>query len=151
MIQRIQSLYFLFAAILAFVMYLFPLVNYSGESLNLQLFVCHIEGDESYKEMLNLIPLTFLPILSVLVSLLSIFSFKNRSLQIKLGKLNMAIMLVVLIIGSIYFIKLNQIVSATGVPGFSSILPVLIIILTYMATKAVKKDDNLVKSADRIR
>ncbi|MBI9068543.1 MAG: DUF4293 domain-containing protein [Salinivirgaceae bacterium] len=151
MIQRIQSIYLFAAAVLAILFYLFPLAVFDNSTEVFEFYACHIKSSQNTDLGFNLIPLAVLPVLSTLISLLAIFSFKNRALQMKLGKLNYLVLFSVLIVSGIYFNKMSGIVNAAGNPGFIAIFPVISIIFVFMANRAIKKDDRLIKSADRIR
>ena len=84
------------------------------------------------------------------MSVISIFMFKNRQNQFVLGRLNILINFYLL--GVLLFESLNlpgeTKVSEKGIGVF---LPLIIIFLLVFANKAIKKDENLVKSVDRLR
>ena len=92
-----------------------------------------------------------------LVALAAIFLFKNRSLQIKIGKL--IILLIAFQIAAIVMysdtVKSVLIASEGNEPAISfelgAIIPLLSLICTYLAIHFIKKDDKLVRSADRLR
>ena len=84
------------------------------------------------------------------LSLWSLLAFKNRSLQLKIGRLNLLLNFVALgfllywlliIPGEINFSK----------KGIGFIIPIISIVFIFLAQKAIKRDDELVKSADRFR
>ncbi|PJA07334.1 MAG: hypothetical protein COX70_07125, partial [Flavobacteriales bacterium CG_4_10_14_0_2_um_filter_32_8] len=94
--------------------------------------------------------------LIVLITLFIIFLYKKRQLQLKLAKLN--ILLVALQIAAIVMYS-DTAKSAVG-PNVNdvmvslklgAIIPVITIILTYLAIHFIKKDDDLVRAADRLR
>ena len=76
--------------------------------------------------------------------------FKNRKLQFVLGRLN--IILNFILLGLFVYQSLNvsgeTLVSEKGIGIF---LPILSIVLLVLANKAIKKDEDLVKSVDRLR
>jgi hypothetical protein len=78
------------------------------------------------------------------------FYFKNRQLQFVLGRINILTNLILL--GLLVYQSLNlsgeTLVSEKGI---GSALPIVAIILQVMANKAIKKDEDLVKSVDRLR
>ena len=94
--------------------------------------------------------------LILLVAVSTIFLFKNRSLQMKLGKLN--ILLIAFQIAAIVMysdtVRTDIGPNANDVSisfKLGAIIPVISLILTYLAIRFIKKDDNLVKAADRLR
>jgi hypothetical protein len=48
------------------------------------------------------------------------------------------------------YVTLLKAQTVTG-PGLGLIMPLIVIVLAVMANKAITKDENLVKSADRFR
>lgn len=88
--------------------------------------------------------------LSTALSVFSIFSYKKRQTQFVYNRLN--IILNFILLGLFVYQSLNlsgeTLVSEKGIGMF---LPIVSIILLALANKAIKKDEDLVKSADRIR
>ena len=89
--------------------------------------------------------------LSTTLTLFSIISFKKRQNQFVIGRLNIILNLILL--GLFVYHSLNlsgetQVVSEKGIGMF---LPILAIVLLGFANKAIKKDEDLVKSVDRLR
>ena len=87
---------------------------------------------------------------SALLSLISIFRYKNRKSQFVLGRLN--IILNFILLGLFVY----RLLSLPGEPansekGIGLLLPVFSIVLLVLANKAIKKDELLVKSVDRLR
>ncbi len=161
MIQRIQSIYLFLASILLMLTSLFPFytvktaandVSPQAEFANLTLYKIEIGALG-----LNEIKLTALMVLHYVVAALVmgvIFMYKNRSLQIRLARIG------VLFIGTLIFaygvqayrisesLKGDVIESSIGLAyAFQAVA----LLLTAMAWRAIIKDDQLVKSADRIR
>jgi ABC-type polysaccharide transport system permease subunit len=88
--------------------------------------------------------------LSATLSLLSILSHAKRQQQFVMGRLNIILNLILL--GLFVYRTLNTsgeaMVSEKGVGMF---LPIFSIVLLVLANKAIKKDEDLVKSVDRLR
>jgi hypothetical protein len=136
MLQRIQTIYLLLAlAISAGLIFVFPLWETKEGSIVY-----------AYKDLFYLC--LFLG--SAILSLISIFMFKNRKLQFVLGRLN--IILNFFLLGFFVYQSLNvsgeTIVSEKGIGMF---LPIISIVFLALANKAIKKDEDLVKSVDRLR
>ncbi|MHA7941799.1 DUF4293 domain-containing protein [Formosa sp. 3Alg 14/1] len=136
MIQRIQTIYLLLAAIVSCgLIFVFNLWT-------------NTEGVLVYATD-NLIALgLFLG--SALLSLVSIFMYSNRKLQFVLGRLN--IILNFFLLGFFVYQSLN-LSGETNVSekGIGMFLPIISIVLLVLANKAIKKDEDLVKSVDRLR
>ena len=136
MIQRIQSVYLLLTA---------------GISAGL-IFVFHLWITNEDVKIFAIDEVLYFGLFlgSAVLSLLSIFMFKNRKLQFVLGRLN--IILNVILLGFFVYQSLNisgeALVSEKGIGIF---LPILSIVLLVLANKAIKKDEDLVKSVDRLR
>ncbi|MEW4922579.1 DUF4293 domain-containing protein [Algibacter sp. 2305UL17-15] len=136
MLQRIQSVYLLLAAIC---------------SLGL-IFVVHlwITNDGVVVFAKDELPYFVAFVVSGILSLVAIFLFKNRKLQFVLGRLN--IILNFFLLGFFVYLSLNvsgeTVVSEKGIGMF---LPIISIVFLALANKAIKKDEDLVKSVDRLR
>lgn len=87
---------------------------------------------------------------SAALSLISIFMYKNRQSQFVLGRLN--ILLNFILLGFFVYQSLN-VSGETNVSekGIGVVLPILSIVLLALANRAIKKDEDLVKSVDRLR
>ena len=136
MIQRIQTLYLLIAfGISAGLIFVFDLYTDINQGL--------VFAKDNYLYL-------GLFLGSALLSLISIFSFKNRKSQFVLGRLN--IILNFILLGLFVYLSLNlsgeTLVSEKGIGMF---LPIISIVLLVLANKAIKKDEDLVKSVDRLR
>lgn len=142
MIQRIQSIYLLLVAILSggliFVFHLWKLAEN-------KVFVLDLFSDEAI--MNKSVPVLFLG--SAILALYSIFSFKDRKKQFVVGRFIMLINLFLL--GVLIYLSLNLPGEVTSEKGIGMFLPVLAILFSVMANKAIKKDEDLVKSVDRLR
>jgi hypothetical protein len=95
--------------------------------------------------------------LAAIVPLVTIFSYKKRLLQIRLCAVEIVLLLGSLIFMGIYYYLSNRISSELGLQvhitsiRIAVIFPIVSLILTYMASRAIFKDEMLVRSLDRIR
>lgn len=136
MIQRVQTLYLVMAAIvsggLSFVFSLWT--NMSGTQIM----------------ALDIIWIIGLFLLSALLSVIIIFKYNNRQTQFVLGRLN--IILNFILLGVIVYLSLTLSgETAVSEKGIGMILPLFSIVFIVLANKAIKKDEDLVKSVDRLR
>ena len=97
--------------------------------------------------------LLVLVILAILIPLVTIFLFKNRPLQMKLSRITIALVSLAVILTIILFnIDYKNISIGTEVTiEYGYILPVLAIVFLALALRFIRKDEKLVRSADRLR
>ncbi len=136
MLQRIQTIYLLLAA---------------GVSSGL-IFVFHlwITNDDIMVFAKDNVLFLALFLGSAILSLASIFMYKNRKSQFMLGRLN--IILNFILLG--FFVYQSLSVSGETVvseKGIGMLIPIVSIVFLALANKAIKKDEDLVKSVDRLR
>jgi hypothetical protein len=137
MIQRIQTIYLILAFVVTGILpFLFPLWT--------------MNSGEDYFFMQNQVYVILLG-LSTTLSVVSVVSYKKRQNQFVIGRLNIILNLILL--GLFVYRSLNVsgetvLVSEKGIGMF---LPIVAIVLLVLANKAVKKDEDLVKSVDRLR
>jgi len=131
MIQRIQSIYLLVATIaMALISFEVPVWT-----LNEQLFMAQDDTK-----------MFILTVTGALLSLIGIFMFKNRKLQMKLIRLAV---LVELVIGIRLLMVLKEFEVSLNTKCI--LLLAFAFVALIMAYRGVKKDDDLVRSVDRIR
>ncbi len=84
------------------------------------------------------------------LALISIFMYKNRQNQFVLNRLNMILNLFLL--GFFVYRSLNLSGENTiSEKGIGMLIPVFSIVFLVLANRAIKKDEDLVKSVDRLR
>lgn len=136
MLQRIQSVYLFISLIVASVLPLF--FNLWTTTAKIVVFAFD-----------NLV-YTSLFGSSALLALISIFSYKNRQNQFVINRLNMILNFI--LIGLLVYHSLTLSGEATvSEKGIGMFLPIFSIVFLALANKAIKKDEDLVKSVDRIR
>jgi hypothetical protein len=137
MIQRIQTIYLFLAFLTTLVApFLFPLWI--------------TDDHKSYFFMQNNIYVLLFG-LSTTLSLISIVSFKKRQNQFVLGRLNIVLNLILLGLFVYHSLNLSGETPLVSEKGIGMFVPVLAIVLLVLANKAIKKDEDLVKSVDRLR
>lgn len=154
MIQRIQSLYLLLAAVCAGAVLLLPLAAYTDgmNEYTLRAFMLSESGGEASQ------PTVYMGILlslSALLPFVTIFLFKRRMLQVRLCVVELVLLAGGIIMMAVYCYLGYRAVS--GMPfGAASlkagvILPLPAIVFTVLALRATFRDEVLVRSLDRIR
>jgi glucan phosphoethanolaminetransferase (alkaline phosphatase superfamily) len=112
----------------------------------------YIENQGTGTELLmTSLPLSILFIIIPVLALITIFLFKNRILQLRLVAA-LIILIVLSIVSSGYYVSVAlSKYEATFTPGVKMVLPVILLILSILAYRGIKKDELLVKSYDRLR
>lgn len=136
MIQRIQTVYLIIVALISGVLPFF---------LNLW---SDAEGNEVYANNEILVSLLFYIIGALALG--TIFLFKKRKNQFVLNRLN--IVLNLFLLGFFVYRSLNLSGEASvSEKGIGMLIPVFSIVFLTLANRAIKKDEDLVKSVDRLR
>jgi len=157
MIQRIQSLFIIIAFAAFGACYFLPFWNYVATTpdyiYQVRLFsVSCISGTNQGIE-LGTLPIIVLASVSAILALVSLFYFKNRELQIKINNYNLFITLffTVTIFLWIPYMMNEKLPSAKYEWQLGLIMPLIAIVCFLLANVFIKKDEKLVKSADRLR
>jgi len=137
MIQRIQSVYLLLVvvAIVAFIFVPFGSVK--------------MEDVQQVLTIKKVVPLSIASVVVGIVALVSIFLFNNRKLQMRVVLLNSFLSIV--LIGLFIYRLLVHVGLDKYSFGAGAIFPIFILIFNLLAYSAIKSDDKLVKSMDRLR
>ena len=161
MIQRIQTLYLLLASVAMVMTLHFPLATVAIGSDEILLNAYSVTGIEAQGlSMWIFICLIVMLALPTLLSIVIIFLFKNRMLQLRLCVSNIVLQVGALACIGVFCWRMTEAVSSlpqyVGSEmvfklGWPSIMPVIAIIFTVLALRGVAKDEALVRSLDRIR
>ena len=157
MIQRIQSIWLFLAAVTLFALFLFPYLQYSdmdglGKALKIT-GIYHGQDGQAIREDFFILQ-TAVTVLLAVFPLYIVFQFRNRKRQLRLIVLEVVL---ILLFGawlygaaSAALTTANQALSARNIGVGFFLLPVSIIFL-LMAMGGIRKDERLIKSADRLR
>tara|TARA_R110000868_G_scaffold21640_7_gene89775 strand:- start:64572 stop:64982 length:411 start_codon:yes stop_codon:yes gene_type:complete len=136
MIQRIQTLYLLVVVLLTAVLPFW--VNLWSDA----------NGEEIFAQNEILISGAFY--LSAVLAIIAILLFKKRQNQFVVNRLNMILNLFLL--GFFVYRSLNLSGEITvSEKGIGMLIPIFSIVFLVLANKAIRKDEDLVKSVDRLR
>ncbi len=158
MLQRIQTVYLAIAALATVLLFFFPLANYYHEiEGNYRFYVYGIKSmDPDPKVAFGsyfALPLVAMAGASFILSMATIFLFKRRLLQIRLCAFNVLFNIVLLMV--IFFFYATKITELTHIePEYQltgMILPLVTLVMLILANRAIRHDEVLVKSADRLR
>ena len=142
MIQRIQSIYLAIVFTLSAIL---PLVFKLWDDSKKEVYALDLLSDLSI--IAKLVPVFFL--ISALLAIVSIFKYKKRQLQFVLGRI--IILINLFLLGILIYLSLNIPGEASSEKGIGMFTPVVAILFAVLANKAIKKDEDLVKSVDRLR
>jgi len=139
MIQRIQTLWLLLAAIFAFLGFKFSF--YSGA-------IVETGSPETYAKVTGIttIPLIIVTTAVGVLALIAIFLYKNRSLQLKLSIGGVALQAVLLFL---YYSEISQFVRGTF--SLTAIIQALVPIFFLLAAKGISNDEKIIKESNRLR
>lgn len=153
MIQRIQSLYLLLALICVGILLFVPfgeIVTKSSETIQIGIGGFDYQKEGETKNF-SVLPLIIMISISALTSFVTILLFKKRMLQIRLSVFNFIIQLGSIGLMFFFILQANKLVGESWSTHISIILPAIAAILTYLAIRAIGKDEALVRSISRIR
>ncbi len=155
MLQRIQSIYLLFAGLVIFALYFFPLahnVYIDGKPTTVKVTGLYQDVNGVQTQTQSFIALTAATAVMALIPIAIIFLYKNRKQQV-----NLCYGAIVALIGYSFWVSQTVknisggFIMNTNNFGIGIFLSSLSIVLIIMAFKAVQRDEKLVKSADRLR
>ena len=177
MIQRKQTLFLLLAVCAMAMCFMFPLASFTAKAplgvpvsgeLNLiakenpNLMNDILNGEAvtmGQKEYIKVWPLTVLTTLSALITLVAMFLYKNRITQMRV--VAVAFLLDVVDIFLIFIWAVDSYISKVTVPmactdinvhyGVGTWCPIVAVVLMFLAQRAIKKDEEKVRAADRLR
>ena len=144
MIQRIQSIYLLIATALSGGLIFF--LNLWVTDKGIEFFA--LDSLSSNNVLLASVFALFMA--SALLTFITIFQFKNRQLQFVLGRLSILINFILVGI-LVYFAQNLSGEIKISEKGIGLLIPIFTIVFVVLANKAIKKDEELVKSVDRLR
>lgn len=130
MIQRIQTVWWLLSGAVIGIFLFMPLFQ--------------LDKEDAFFDFTK--PLVITGFLSIALSIAVIFFFKNRPLQIRIGYVIVLLQLLMcFLIGYYFYLDKGQQLSVLNA------LPLISLVLQVLAIRAVKKDEALIKSMDRLR
>ena len=165
MIQRKQTLYML-VAVVCMAIFTFAKMftfNAADSSMTLYTYGYSIQemGAEPVSQLLNLraVCMVLLAAISTVLMAVNIFLFKKRELQLSLLMSQYALLVGIIGYGVYYVWSFSSIYAEsiadgsalTNVPGWSLCLPVVTLVMNFLAVRGVASDIALLRSVDRIR
>lgn len=151
MIQRIQTIYLLIAAILLVVCACLPIGTFYPMAMGAPLSMynmCIINEETGWN--FSVCGLFCLLAVSTVYSIVNIFGFNNRKRQSR----NCITTIFLLVLWVILYVVLGYVIGTDGTEfkyDYPAVLPVVAIILQWMARRGIIHDEKLVRAVDRIR
>jgi hypothetical protein len=155
MLQRIQSVYLFLAALALSAMFILPIAHnvYIGTTPKT------FKVDGMYEDVaghltrtVSFLSLTIITILLMVIAIVIMFRYSDRKQQLALSY-----GLILALIGFSFWMTQTVKEMAQGITFkltdfyYGALMPTVAIIFVLMAIKAIKNDEKLIKSADRLR
>ena len=155
MIQRKQSVYLSLTTLLSFLFLTgsnLSFVDKSGYMIKVTFNgTFRNTGGQGFEFFERFWPFSVVIIIIPVISLITIFLFNDRKTQLRfaLSGIILAAGFVLFSLYYTYIICLNY--GTQIVPGYKMLIQILLLIFNYLAYRGIKKDDDIVKSYDRLR
>jgi hypothetical protein len=155
MLQRVQTIWLFLASAAIFSLFLFPylqIYNIDGSFKALKITGVQESLGGQIVQSESFLALTIATVVIGLIPIFTIFLFNNRTLQIKLSYLA-----IVSILGFSFWLvqtakqALGAVTLQSENYGLGVILPSLSVFFIVLALRGIRKDEKLIKSADRLR
>lgn len=150
MIQRIQTVYLLIALILMVVCSCVPVGSFFPEGMGAAAPMYNIAILNAESWDFSVIGLFAILAASAATTVLAIFGFNNRKAQAR----KCTITIILLLLWVALYAIMGWVVGKEGhvfEMDYTAVLPVICIILSMLARRAIIADEKLVRSVDRIR
>jgi hypothetical protein len=155
MIQRIQSVYLLVTTFLSVLFLKGSFLTFFKESGTILILTFNglyrITNGQQEQIEISLIPLSVLIILIIITSIISILIFKKRKIQLRFTRSLIYLIILFIIISSIYSLIIITRYGVNILPTIKMFIPFGMLVFSILANRGIKKDDDLVKSYERLR
>lgn len=179
MIQRIQTVYLLLAACAMALCFMFPTATIDTvvETLNVKAvgelnLVAHTVPDMNEQLLsgqdivldqnmyIKTWPMLVLALVIMAIALVSMFLYKNRKVQVRVVSVGFLLTVVYLFLVFIWMVDRWADAALTSLQaniegathfGVGAFAPIAAVLLLILAQRAIKKDEALVRAADRLR
>lgn len=152
MIQRIQSVYLLVVTILLVVAMCMPVGDFIGaDGIATHVFkpLGVTLADGSFHSTWGLFGIL---LLSTIIAFCTIFLFRNRMLQVRMTIFGSILLIGYYVAFAVFlFVLEDDLEAMTFRVGWALCLPLVSIVLNYLAFRAIYRDEVMVKAADRLR
>jgi cytochrome c biogenesis factor len=156
MIQRIQTIYLLLVLISSISLYFLPFSTFShSESGTSFLHIFSVTGHKTYEGDILKTSQPFYPVLLIniilsVVSLIAIMMYKKRQLQMRMCRV-----LLIIVVGLVVMIfNQSSRISEAGdqiIYHAGTYVMIITMLWVFLALRAIKHDEDLVRASDRLR
>ena|ERR1035437_3540933 len=155
MIQRMQSIYLTLIALLSLLLFKgsFLVFSENAGSMIKVTFTGIVRSidNQGFVMIEKLLPLSVIISLIPTLSLITIFFFKKRTIQLWLSEVLIGLIFTLILVSLFYSYLIITKYNGQFIPGIKMVLPLILLILSILALRGIRKDDQLVKSYDRLR
>ncbi len=155
MIQRIQSIYLFVSSILVLLWYFMPLAEIVTNETRFLFTIYGIKNPEDNNWLYHTVIISIIAAIALISTLTTIFLYKNRKQQIKAAQFLLLLNTALITSAFLIIDKAKLSLSASNEillnHKISMTFPLISFILIFLAIKSIKKDEELVRSADRLR
>ena len=155
MIQRVQSIYLSLIILLSLLFLKGSYLTFSdstGSVIKITFNgIIKSTGGQGSELLEKLLPLSAFIIVIPVLSLITIFLYKNRKIQMCFASIGIMIAAGLILVSGYYSFVVSSRYSVSIIAGAKMAIPVAILVLSIMAYRGIRKDDRLVKSYDRLR
>ncbi len=149
MIQRIQSVYLLLVTVLLIASMCLPVGQFVVDGGPTYIFKpLGITSGETFHSTWGMFGIL---LLSTIIAFCTIFLYKNRMLQIRMAIFNSILLIGYYCTFIAFLLVLKADLNASYHISWALCLPLVSIILNYLALRAIGRDEVMVKAADRLR
>jgi hypothetical protein len=156
MIQRVQTLYLSIVVIACISLFFFPITKYFNDVQGTYVFFITgmkymIEPPITVNFWLTF-PLLLLTVFSLILALSAIFLYKKRGVQLWFVNIAFLLHVALILLVFLYYINHFETLFKTK-PSyqFGVFIPLVSLVCIIMASRAIRKDEALVKSSERLR
>lgn len=152
MIQRIQSVYLLLVICFSILTAIFPLAEFIGKA-DMAVYEMTALGVYNLKSemVMNTGGLLVVLLGVTLLAIVELFLFKKRVLQMRLGVFSMLLLGgFYLLSGFLAFLFIDELKADFHIK-FVAGMPLVCLILEYLAIRAIGRDEALIRSLNRLR
>ncbi|MBN1598218.1 MAG: DUF4293 domain-containing protein [Bacteroidales bacterium] len=153
MIQRVQTLFLLVATILSALVVFVPISEMMLPNGDVaKLYSTGLKNLNSSEVLYQTFPILILGLATSLLSLITIFIYQRRTIQMRLCVYNILLLLFMAILFAYYYFDIrNKLEVQMHSFSYTLVIPLVNIILIFQAFRAIRRDDLLIKSYDRLR
>lgn len=156
MIQRKQTIFLFFSAVALGLLFYFPLASFIGGQDSVMLYIHKVvslvpDHHPDLPVYFNL-PLLTLDVLLLLLTITSIFLFKNRKRQLGVVRVNIILLLAMIAVFFFYEVPVLEKLS-DGLADYDTgaYFPLIAFLFYVLAYRGIMSDEKLIRSADRLR